>query len=469
MAFGLRMGSMVVLARLLAPTDFGLVGMVTAFTGFLGLFRDAGLSMATVQQGTVTAAQTSTLFWINVIVGGGLALLCCAAAPVMVWFYGEPHLLWVALVLSIVFVFNGIGAQHRAMLQRNMRFQPLALIDTAALVVSIATGIGAALVGAGYWAIVAMTVVLPAAGAAGVWLASRWIPGRPRRGAGVRGMLRYGGTLTVNSVIMYFAYNMDKVLLGRFWGAEALGIYGRAYQLVNIPTENMNFTLGLVAFPALARMQDEPKRLKEYFLKGYGLFLAITIPITASCLLFADDIVRVLLGPKWAVAAGVFRLLAPTTLVLAFINPLAWLMLAAGHALRSLKIAMIIAPVVMIGYSLGLGGGPTGVALGLSVAMVVLVVPVMMWAKAGTLISGGDIAGTVMRPLVSAIVGGVAAYGLRQWVQYHEPPLLRLIEETSALFCVYAVVLLVALRQGAVYAPVLRHAGVLRGRLASGA
>jgi PST family polysaccharide transporter len=385
----------------------------------------------------------------------------------MVWFYGEPHLLWVAVVLSVAFVFNGIGAQHRAMLQREMRFQLLALIDTAALVASIATGIGAALIGAGYWAIVAMTVVVPAGGAVGVWLASRWIPGRLHRGAGVRGMLRYGGTLTLNSVIMYFAYNMDKVLLGRFWGAEALGIYGRAYQLVNIPTDNMNFTLGLVAFPALARMQDEPRRLKEYFLRGYGLFLAITIPITASCLLFAEDIVQVLLGPKWSGAVGVFRLLAPTTLVLAFINPLAWLMLAAGHALRSLKIAMIIAPVVMIGYSLGLGSGPTGVALGFSIAMVLLVVPVMMWAKEGTLISGGDIARTVMRPLASAIAGGVAAYGLRQWLQYHEPPLLRLIEETSALFCVYALVLLVAMRQGAVYAPVLRHAGVLPGRFAS--
>jgi peptidoglycan biosynthesis protein MviN/MurJ (putative lipid II flippase) len=128
---------------------------------------------------------------------------------------------------------------------------------------------------------------------------------------------------------------------------------------------------------------------------------------------------------------------------------------------------MIIAPVVMIGYSLGLGSGPTGVALGFSIAMVLLVVPVMMWAKEGTLISGGDIARTVMRPLASAIAGGVAAYGLRQWLQYHEPPLLRLIEETSALFCVYALVLLVAMRQGAVYAPVLRHAGVLPGRFAS--
>jgi len=100
----------------------------------------------------------------------------------------------------------------------------------------------------------------------GVWIAGAWVPDLPRRGAGVWSMLTYGGTVTLNSVIVYIAYNTDKVLLGRFWGAATLGIYGRAYQLISLPTENLNTTIGQVAFPALSRLQNDPRRLRNYFL-----------------------------------------------------------------------------------------------------------------------------------------------------------------------------------------------------------
>src|ERR1051325_7212632 len=125
-------------------------------------------------------------------------------------------------------------------------------------------------------------------------------------------MLLFGGTVTLNNVIVYIAYNVDKVLLGKFYGAEALGIYGRAYQLINLPTENLNSTLGFVAFPALSRVQNDPARLRSYFLKGYSLFLSVVVPITMGCALFAPDIIRVLLGSKWNEAAPLFRLMAPT-------------------------------------------------------------------------------------------------------------------------------------------------------------
>jgi PST family polysaccharide transporter len=113
---------MVVMARLLLPGDFGLVGMVTAFTGFLGLFRDAGLSMAMVQRESITEAQVSTLFWINAAVGGLLAILSTLLAPILVRFYGEPRLFLITVALGMAFLFNGVAAQHRAMLQRSMRF-----------------------------------------------------------------------------------------------------------------------------------------------------------------------------------------------------------------------------------------------------------------------------------------------------------------------------------------------------------
>jgi O-antigen/teichoic acid export membrane protein len=398
--FFLRIGSMVVLARLLAPADFGLVGMATACTGFLELFRDAGLSMATIQRASISHAQISTLFWLNLAVGGLLAALCAVTAPLVVAFYHEPRLLWVTVVLGMSFVCSGAAAQHRAILQRHMRFTVLTTIDIVSLLTGIALGVGMALAGKGYWALVGLPVCQSIVGVLGVWIADRWIPGLPRRGIGLQSMLRYGGTVTLNSVIVYIAYNADKVLLGRFWGAETLGIYGRAYQFINLPTTLLNTTVGQVAFPALSRLQSDPERLRSYFLKGYSLFLSLVMPITMGCALFSDDIILVVLGPKWSQAAPVFRWLAPTIVAFALINPFGWFMLATGRATRSLKIALLIAPVVILGYLAGLSHGSTGVAIGFSIAMILLVVPAIWWAKRGTLISTSDILGEVMRPSV---------------------------------------------------------------------
>jgi len=307
---------------------------------------------------------------------------------------------------------------------------------------------------------VIMNVVQPLVSMFGTWLATRWIPGMPQRRSGIRSMLWFGSTITLNSVIVYVAYNVDKVLLGRFWGAEALGVYGRAYQLVNLPTENLNSTVGLVAFPALSRVQNDPVRLKNYFLKGYSLFLSLVMPITVGCLLFSEDIIRVFLGPKWHEAAAIFRLMAPTILVFALINPLAWLMLASGHAMRSLKIALMIAPVVVLSYALGLKHGPHGVAAGFSIAMVALVVPVIWWAKHGTMITATDILKTVMMPLSSIIIGAAAAWAASGLVGRLEMTFPRLVAECAVLFGVYLCVLLFVMKQKAVYTGLFRDTGL---------
>src|SRR5271169_3413575 len=316
----LRVCSLMVLARLLGPRDFGLVGMVTAFTGVLMLFRDFGLSAAAIQRTTVTEEQISTLFWINVSAGALLGLVTVAMAPIIAAFYDEPRLFGVTVVLALGFLFNAAGVQHSALLQRQMRFTALAVISVVSLIVGTAIAIGGAEAGYGYWALVAMSVTSPLIATIGFWLTTGWVPGRPQRRAGIRSMMHFGGTLTLNGLVAYIAYNGEKVLIGRFWGTDAIGIYGRAYQLVNIPTDNLNGAIGEVAFSALSRLQDDPVRFKSYFLKGFSLVLGLTLPITIACALFADDVVFVLLGPKWKEAAGIVRLLAPTIAIFAIIN-----------------------------------------------------------------------------------------------------------------------------------------------------
>ena len=455
-SFLLRIGSLMVLARLLDPEDFGLVGMVTAVTGVFSLFKDAGLSMATVQRATITNEQVSTLFWINMLVGAVLGLLSLAIAPILVSFYQEPRLFWVTAALAAGFLFNAAGVQHSALLQRRMSFTTLSAIEIISLVVSIAVGIGMAFGGYGYWALVGMAVVLPAVSTVCLWSIATWVPGVPHRGVGISSMMRFGGTATLNGLVVYIAYNLEKVLLGRFWGAEALGIYGRAYQLINIPTENLNSASGGVAFAALSRLQDDPDRFKNYFLKGYSVVLALTLPITIACALFANDIILILLGPKWKEAIPIFQLLTPTILVFALINPMWWLLASMGLVGRSLKIALVIAPLVIASYILGLPYGPTGVAFAYSAVMTLWLVPHIAWCIHGTMISLRDLLRVSRRPFLSAIVAAAVAFTAQLFYGQSLSPLPRLLLGGGILLIVYLWMLLYVMGQKAFYLDLLQ-------------
>jgi O-antigen/teichoic acid export membrane protein/NADP-dependent 3-hydroxy acid dehydrogenase YdfG len=425
------------LARLLEPKDFGLVGMVTAFTGILSLFRDFGLSSATVQRETVTDDQLSTLFWINVLLGAILCLLTVAGAPAIAGFYHEPRLLGVTTVLGIGFLLNGAGTQHSAILQRQMRFTALAVVSTIGLIVGTAVAVAGAMAGYGYWALVAMTVTMPLTTTIGFWFAAGWNPGVPRRSSGIRSMMRFGGTLTLNSLVAYLAYNFEKVLLGRFWGVDAIGIYGRAYQLINIPTDNLNVAVGEVAFSALSRIQNDRRRLKNYFLKGYSLVLSLTVPITIICACFADDVIAVGLGPKWKAAAIIFRLLAPTILIFAIINPIGWWISALGLVDRGLKIALVFAPLIIMGYFIGLPYGPKGVAVAYSSVMLLWVLPHIAWCVHGTDLSFRDVTGVAMPLLTIGLIAGGISVALRSFCCTMMSPLLRLIIECAVVLVTF--------------------------------
>jgi PST family polysaccharide transporter len=447
----------VVLARLLVPSDYGLQAMVITLTGFVGLFKDAGLSVATVQRENLTHEQISTLFWINVGLGMVLALIVSASGPLLAAFYKEPRLVWVTIASGSIFFFNSLAIQHRALLDRAMRFTTNAKIDILCGTLGAAIAIMMAKLGFGYWSLICQNISLPLVGTMAAWIAMPWLPGRPRRGTGVRSMMRFGSTVTLNSFVVYLAYNTEKILLGRFWGASLLGIYGRAYQLANLPVQQLINAAGGVAFPVLSRMQSDADRLKRSFLKALSLMVSMTIPVVISCAVFADEIIRIVLGEKWMTAAPVLRLLAPTVLVFALVNPFSWFLRATGRVVRSLKIALFIAPFVILGVVAGLRYGPPGVAMGYSAAMLVLVVPLMLWSKRGTGITALDYWNAVRCPLAAGTLGGAAGWTITWFLHGALMPLPTLLLGLAVSFGLYFGLLLFAMGQKAVYIDLLQH------------
>jgi len=439
--------SVALLARLLDPGDFGLVSMVTGVTGIFIIFKDAGLSMATVQREHITHEQISTLFWCNIAVGLALATLTAAMAPALVAFYHEPRLFPVTIVLGSMFIFTAASVQHQALLQPRMRFAVLGLIDVVSLVVSVSIGIGLATIGLGYWALVGMTVGLPVANAVCLWIANPWRPGPPRRGSNVRSMLRFGGTVTLNQILVYIAYNADRILIGRYWGATTLGIYSRAQALVNLPTSQLNSAIGSVALPTLSRLQSDPDRRKRYFLQGYELVLSLTVPITLTSIIFAPEIVELLLGPKWLSAVPTFRLLAPATLAIAFINPFGWLMFAKGQVERSLYMSFALTPSLLLAYFLGVHYGAAGVATGYSVVMAILTIPFIEWSRAGGSITAMDVVHSVKRPVGAGLLATFVGIALELSVSAQMAFYFRLVIGAGLTLLTYAWLLLIVMRQ----------------------
>jgi PST family polysaccharide transporter len=277
-------------------------------------------------------------------------------------------------------------------------------------------------------------------------------------------MLRFGGTVTLNNLVIYVAYNLDKVLLGRFWGADVLGLYSRACQVINIPTSQLNAAVGGVAFSALARLQDDSARYRNYFLKGYSLVIAMTAPITLFSAVFADDIVRVVLGPQWSDAATTFRLLTPTVLFFGVINPLGWLMMSSGLQRRSLNVALVLAPLCIAAYIIGLPYGPNGVALAYSTTMVLWLVPHMIWCLRGTGISPADLFQSIWPPLGSAAVAAAVAYAAQMSLGHFESAVARLALDSCVMGAAYSLMLLVVMGQRSFYLGLVSQLKTARGR-----
>jgi PST family polysaccharide transporter len=304
-----------------------------------------------------------------------------------------------------------------------------------------------AALGYGYWSLVATAIVPSALASVGAWVVARWLPGVPRRARGVGAMLWFGSTVTLNGLVAYIAYNMDKILLGRVWGANAVGIYGRAYFLIDVPTSNLNYALGTVTFSTLSRLQDDPARLKSYFLKSYSLLVSVTLPTTLFCAMFSNEIIRVALGPKWGEAATIFRLLAPTIAVFGMINPLYWFLLAVGLQRRSLNIAFFIAPWVTVFYLIGLPYGAHGVAAAFSAAMALFLIPGLIWCLHGTIISLRELLGSISRPFFSALVCGGCGLAFNQIVGDGLEPFIKLIIGGGVMVVSYLGFLLFVLGQ----------------------
>ncbi len=368
-----------VMARLLSPTDYGLIGMVAFFTNFVAMFKDLGLSIATIQKSEVSNDQVSTLFWVNVGFSVAITVLTIALSPLIAWFYGDPRLTAITAVTAFGFVIGGLTVQHEALLRRQMRFFALVVTFLAATIIGYVVGIFMAWRGFSYWALVGSQLALLVANTIGVWLVCRWRPGLPKRNSGVRSMIAFGRNFTGFSIINYFSRNLDNVLLGRFWGANELGLYNRAYQLMTLPIDQINEPITSVAIPALSRINDAAERYRQAYLRMLEKIAMLTMPAVAFMMATSDWIVKIVLGPQWSATSRIFLLLGMTGMFQPIANTSGWLFLTQGRSRDMFHWGLISGPITVASIILGLRWGAVGVATSYALTRVFLTDPLLFW------------------------------------------------------------------------------------------
>lgn len=436
--FVLQFGSQVALARLLLPADFGVIAMVAPLIAAALLLTDLGLSAATVQRPTISQAELSSLFWLNVAIGCTLAAGAVILAPVVTLFYATPALFWIVIAMASSLLLSSLAAQHLAILTRRMRFGAIAAIEFGSLVVSTVIGITAALTGFGYWSLVLMQLGNGAAVLVMAWSLSRWRPSRPRIDRDALHLIRFGGAVTGYNLLGYLITNLDNILIGARYGAGPLGFYDRAYKLMFQPLWQMTAPAARVAVPLLSRLSGDAHEYRDAYLTMLGLILIVTTPGILFAILFAEPIIGLLLGARWTAAAPIFAWLGICALTLQLRQAASWLFVSQGRAGEQLRWGGLGSLSIILAYLIGIFWGPLGVAIGAAIASGLFQIPLMWWAvtRKGP-ISGGD-ARRLLGPIgaATAISGCGLALAARQPIWASLPGLMIAVLLAYAIFLV---------------------------------
>lgn len=395
----------VTLARLLTPADFGLVAMVSTVTGLAQSFADLGLSEATIQRPEISQEQVSALFWINLAIGIGLTLVTAASAPLLARFYRDSRLVEITLVVSLTFLIGGMRVQPDAILKRQMRFSALAIRDITSYVLAVTFAIILAFKGAAYWALVALPLTLNTIAMVMSWVMVSWRPSLPRRAPELRSLIAFGGNVAASYFTLNVCRSADNILIGWRLGAAPLGLYSKAYNLLMLPVRQISAPAGGVAIPAFSRIQDDPERFARYYLRAANLLVWLTAPIFGFLLVAAEPVIILVLGDQWRPAAPVFQILVISAFVQLFLESSIWVFVSRGMSNKLFKMTLIISPIIIGSFAIGLPFGIKGVALSGSLTLLIIFPWILRFTFRGTRLTLQRLGRALVFPISLTLLG----------------------------------------------------------------
>ncbi len=400
--YGISFVATVVLARLLLPADFGLMGMANVFIGLVALVSELGLGAALIQKPALDEGDLCTVFWVNLAAGVAFFFGTVMLAPLVSVFFHEARLQPLLSAWGLGFILGAPSVVPRALLQRAFKFREVALTEMMAVMLYGLVAVCLALAGAGVWSLVAGVLIQRLAASMALLSISGWWPTAAVELTGMRGLFSFGLNVAGSRLLNYFISNLDYAVIGRFIGAEALGYYALAFQLVMFPLGRISRAVTEVAFPTFSRLQDHPERFARSYLKMLRYISVFTFPMVLGLLVVAEPFILLVYGPHWRETAHLVRILCLTALVSSVGTTSGSVLKSLGRADLEFKLALpaflLMAVAVLIGSRLGVVGVAIGVSVGTS--FIFLMNQVVVNAKAK--ITMGEYVHALFPPLVSS-------------------------------------------------------------------
>jgi len=372
---GTQLLTTIILAHLLTPSDFGLVGMAMVVIGFIGIFKDLGTSAAIIQRKVLSERLLSSIFWVNVGFGTLAMAVLFLGAPLGGAIYHEPRVIAILRILSLSFFISGLSILQQALLERSLAFDTLAKVEIISVLCGAVVGIGLAVVGAGVWSLVFQSLTTVSVTTVLLWLFSSWRPKRIFYWQEVKSVSSYSLNLVGFSIFNYFARNADYLLIGRYLGALELGYYTLAYRTLLFPLRNISAVIGRVMFPVYSAIQDDNRRFSYTYLKVASSIALITFPMMMGVLALAKPFVILVFGTKWLPVIPLLMILAPVGMIQSVGTTVGAIYQAKGRTDWMFRWGVGASTFIVVAFMLGVLWGVTGVAIAYATASFILFYP----------------------------------------------------------------------------------------------
>ena len=416
----LNLVTLVVLAHLLSPRDFGLLAMITVITNFANIFAEMGLSSALIQKQDVQQIHLSSVFWLNSVMGLFLALIFLCCSPHISRFYAEPRLTQLTMLISANFVIGSISIVQRTILVKSLDFRRLTLVDVLGVCAGAGVAILMAVSGAGVWSLAWQSVTASFVSTVILWLLSSWRPCFLFEWSAIRDLLGFGSNLLGTQLLNYWSRNLDYILIGRFIGARPLGVYKNAYQIMLFPLANVSQVIARVMFPALSTIQEDKERVRKIFLKVTRAIALVTFPMMLGLFVTVEPFVVTLFGRNWAGMIPILRIFSLVGMMQSIGTLNGNLYLSQGRADVQFRVSLLVRTIAVLGIVIGLRWGIFGVALGYAIASFINSYP--SFSYAGRLVNltywqlWRNLSGVLGCSIVMAVcIGAAGAYMPPTW------------------------------------------------------
>jgi O-antigen/teichoic acid export membrane protein len=441
----LRLVTLVVLARALSPQEFGLAAMALAVWSAVNVFTDLALAAALIQRPEIDERDRSTAFWAGSLSGLILALAGLAASGAVAAFFDEPDVQWLFAALGLGAFVASLASTHIALLTRAMDFRTLELISMSATFTGAVAGVGLAFAGAGAWAIVVSSLVTSLVTCALAWRLSAWRPQLLFSRESLRRLAGFASLLSATRLVVAVQRTADRLLIGRFLGAPALGVYTVPASIVFLPAARLVDPIRSVLFPAFSKLQRSPSELAEAWLRVTRLVCTLLAPVLLLLAAAADEIVAIALTSRWSEAAPVLRILALAGLFQLAAAMNAVVLTALGRLSTVLRVFCLSAALSVVGFAIGRSHGLEGAAAGYA-AGTVAVAPYYVYLTARALeLRARDVATAYLAPAAGLLAMGVGIAGV-ELVGGESTEALRLAAVTVIGLGLYVLVVLGSFR-----------------------